>query len=71
MSAQLMALEMKDKVDDTHAFVVAYCHVLLTHLQKDYMDEADLTDIGYLLRECEKFLDDARKEVQAKKDVIS
>jgi hypothetical protein len=58
-------------VDNTYDAAVSYCYGLLPVLQRDALSDADLTDIGFLLRECEKFFDDARKEVKAKKEMIS
>ena len=65
------AKSLQANVDDTYDAAVTFCYGLLPVLQRDELSEAELTDIGFLLRECEKFFDDARKEVKAKKEMIS
>ena len=61
--------DLKASVDQIYEDSVEFCHLLHPHLSE--MSEADLTDIGYLLRECERFFDAARKEVKGKKEIIS
>tara|TARA_R110000824_G_scaffold69355_3_gene178837 strand:+ start:2325 stop:2867 length:543 start_codon:yes stop_codon:yes gene_type:complete len=65
------AKAMKEHVDEVYESSVSFCHILLSVLQRDQLSESELTDIGFLLRESEKFFDDARKEVKAKKEMIS
>jgi hypothetical protein len=64
------ALRVHDFVEEVHASVVGYCHVLSGALGNNELTEADLADAGYLLRESERWLDEARKEVKAKKETI-
>lgn len=63
------AKELKQTVEAIYEAIVSYCYTL--HGVVDQLDEHDLTDVGYLLRECERLLDDARKEAKAKKETIS
>lgn len=58
-------------IGNSHSASVEFCHLLMPHLQSDSLSEAELCDVGFLLRECERWLDDARKEVKAKKETIS
>jgi len=61
----------EELIGRAHASSVEYCHLLLPYLQSDQLSESELCDVGFLLRESERWLDDARKEVKAKKELIS
>jgi len=63
--------EFLDNVSSTYENTVEQCYRLLSLLQGDSLTEEQLCDMGFMLRETEKFLDDARKEVKAKKEMIS
>ena len=61
----------KDSVSHAHHYAVEVCYRLRPALQDDTLSESELCDVGFMLRECEKLLDEARKEVKSKKEMIS
>lgn len=63
------AKELRTDVEKLYEQTVSYCYSL--HQILEQLDEQTLTDVGFLMRECERLFDDARKEAKAKKETVS